>query len=559
MPFSPPLLLSRTERRLILTATVLLCTSLGFGQSPGASQPASSQMTSQAAVAALEQQDPDAARELKSFEGRTTVKVLPNGLTLVLCERKDAPVFSYFTIVDAGDANDPTQQSGLAHMFEHLAFKGTEDIGTKDYPAEKAALAKLETAYAAYDAEQLKRVGQDPAKLKQLQADYQAAEQAANQYVIPNEFTEIAEANGANGLNAETSLDDTRYFWSMPENRLELWAYLESDRIGHPVPRQFYRERSVVEEERRMRVDTSPIGRLVEQFLSAAYAAHPYGRPNVGWASELDHITATEAAAFHAHYYVPSNITIAVVGDFSNADALPVMEKYFGAIPDGGPKPQGVITVEPPQTGERSVRLEDPSQPMYLEGYHRPDYRDPDDAVYDAIQDIFSNGRTSRLYRSLVRDQKISAEAEGFTGFPGDKYAGLFGFFAVPAPGHTSAELRAAIHKEIDKLRTADISDAELAMYKTRARADLLRGLDENQGLAQELAEYQLRYGDWRELFLQLDRVDKVTKADVRRVAMKVFTSANRTYAQIDPPAAQTASAGTAAGASRVSDQGGAR
>ena len=349
----------------------------------------------------------------------------------------------------------------------------------------------------------------------------------------------------------ETSLDDTRYFWSMPENRLELWAYLESARIGHPVPRQFYRERSVVEEERRMRVDTSPIGRLVENFLETAYAAHPYHRPNVGYQSELDHITATEAAAFHARYYVPSNITIAVVGDFTNGDALPLLEKYFGAIPDGGPKPQGVITIEPPQTGERSVSLQSPSQPMYLEGYHRADYRDPDDAVYDAIQDIFSNGRTSRLYRSLVRDQRISAEAEGFTGFPGDKYAGLFGFFAVPAPGHTSAELRAAIHKEIDKLKTTDVTDAELAMFKTRARAGLLRGLDENQGLAEELATYQLRYGDWRELFLQLDRVDKVSKADIRRVANKVFTSANRTYAQIDPPEKSMAQAAQAQGGAR--------
>ncbi len=499
----------------------------------------------------------DTARELASFEGRTTVKVLPNGLTLVLCERKDAPVFSYFTIVDAGDANDPTQESGLAHMFEHLAFKGTEDIGTKNYPAEKAALTKLEAAYAAYDAEDLKRVGRDPARLKQLHDAYEAAEQAANQYVIPNEFTEIAESNGATGLNAETSLDDTRYFWSMPQNRLELWAYLESDRIAHPVPRQFYRERSVVEEERRMRIDTSPTGRLVEQFLAAAYIAHPYGRPGVGWSSELDHITATEAAAFHAQYYAPSNIVIAVVGDFSNQSALPLLEKYFGAIPNGGPKPPGVITVEPPQTGERTVSLQDPSQPMYLEGYHRPSYLDPDDAIYDAIQDIFSNGRTSRLYRSLVRDQRVAAAAEGFTGFPGDKYAGLFGFFAVPAPGHSNAELRTAIHKEIDKLRTTDVSDAELAMFKTRARADLLRGLDENQGLAEQLAVFQLRYGDWRELFRQLDRVDKVSKADIRRIANKVFTPANRTYAQIDPqtagspPSPQTAAQPGTQGAAR--------
>jgi len=527
-PFSP-LLPHRRQRRLALALAPLLVIGIASAQFPSAApQPTAAPQG-------------DVARALAGFQARTTVKVLPNGLTLVLCERKDAPVFSYFTIVDAGDANDPGQESGLAHMFEHLAFKGTEDIGTKNYPAEKVALAKLETAYAAYDAEDLKRVGQDPAKLKQLHDAYEAAERDANQYVIPNEFTEIAEANGANGLNAETSLDDTRYFWSMPENRLELWAYLESDRIAHPVPRQFYRERSVVEEERRMRVDTSPTGRLVEQFLATAYVAHPYGRPNVGWASELDHITATEATAFHARYYVPSNIVVAVVGDFSNGNAMPLMEKYFGAIPDGGPKPQGVITVEPPQTGERTVSLQDPSQPMYLEGYHRPDYRDPDDAVYDAIQDIFSNGRTSRLYRSLVRDERISAEVEGFTGFPGEKYAGLFGFFAVPAPGHTSAELRTAIHKEIDKLRTADVSDAELAIFKTRTRADLLRGLGENQGLAEQLAVYQLRYGSWQELFLQLARVDKVSKADIRRVANKVFTSANRTYAQIDPPAPQTA------------------
>ncbi len=503
---------------LLLAAATLLLTAAGLPQTPPAQNT---------------QLDPETARELKAFQARTTVKVLPNGLTLVLSERKGAPVFSYFTIVDAGDANDPTEQSGLAHMFEHLAFKGTEDIGTKDYAAEKTALAKLETAYAAYDAEEEKRIGQDPAKLKQLHDAYQKAEADANTYVIPNEFTEIAEANGANGLNAETSLDDTRYFWSMPENRFELWAYLESDRIAHPVPRQFYRERSVVEEERRMRVDASPTGRLVEQFLAAAYVAHPYHRPNVGYKSELDHITATEALRFHEHYYVPSNITIAVVGDFQNAQALPLLEKYFGAIPDGGPKPQGVITVEPPQKAERTVTLADNSQPMYLEGYHRPDYRDPDDAVYDAIQDIFSNGRTSRLYRSLVRDQRIAAEAEGFTGFPGDKYPGLFGFYAVPAPGHTNAELRNSIHKEIDKLRSADVSDAELAMFKTRARADLLRGLDENQGLAEQLAVNQLRYGDWQELFLQLNRVDQVTKADIRRVATKVFTTENRTYAQL--------------------------
>jgi predicted Zn-dependent peptidase len=473
------------------------------------------------------------AQDLASFEKRITTKVLPNGLTLILCERTDAPVFSYSTIVDAGDANDPGGQSGLAHMFEHLAFKGTEDIGTKDYAAEKVALAKVEEANDAYEAERRKRVGQDPAKLAQLKAAFDVAEKAANEFVIPNEFTEIAEVNGVAGLNASTSLDATNYFWSMPANRFELWAYMESDRIAHPVPRQFYRERSVVMEERRMRIDSSPIGRLVEQFLAAAYIAHPYQRPGVGWQSELSQISATEADAFHKKYYVPANMVIAVVGDVKAPEAMPVLEKYFGAIPEG-PKPEDMTTVEPTQHSERTVTITDTTQPLYLEGYHKPDYRDPDDAVYDAIQDIFSNGRTSRLYRSLVRDQQIAAEAEGFSGFPGDKYPGLFAFFAAPNPGHSNEEMRNAIHKEIEKLKSTDVTDAELAMFKTRARADLLRGLGDNEGLAQQLAEYQLRYGDWRELFRQLDKVDKVDKADIRRVANKIFVATNRTWAEVN-------------------------
>lgn len=487
------------------------------------------------------------AQDLASFEKRTTVKVLPNGLTVILCERPEAPVFSFFTVVNAGDANDPSGDSGLAHMFEHLAFKGTKTIGTKNYTAEQVALDKVEAAYAAYDAEFRKRVGQDPARLKQLHADFDAAVKDAQQYVVPNQFTELAEENGATGVNASTSLDTTQYFWSMPSNRLELWAYMESDRIANPVPREFYKERDVVMEERRLRTESSPIGRMVEQFLATAYVAHPYHRPNVGWMSELSQITATEAMEFHKKYYVPANIVVAVVGDVKPDTVMPVLEKYFGAIP-AGPLPEDMTTIEPPQAGERTVVLKQASQPFYIEGYHKPDYRDPDDAVYDAIADIFSNGRTSRLYRSMVRDQQIAAQVEGFSGFPGDKYPGLFAFFAVPLPQHTNQQMRDAIHKEIDKLKTTDVTDEELAMFKTRARADLLRGLGENQGLAEQLAIFQQRYGDWRELFRQLDRIDKVSKADIRRVSSKVFVESNRTSTSVEslqaaPAAAQSGGA----------------
>jgi len=485
------------------------------------------------------------AQDLKSFEQRITTKVLPNGLTLIVCERPEAPVFSYTTFVDAGGVNDPAGESGLAHMFEHLAFKGSSEIGTTDYAAEKFALAKVEAANDAYEAEFLKTVGRDEKKLVELKKAFIDAQAEAHKYVIPNQFTDVAERNGAEGLNAETGIDNTMFFWSMPENRLELWAWLESSRLADTVPREFYKERDVVVEERRMRTDSNPDGRLFEQFLATAYVAHNYGRSVIGWPSEVTQINATEAMEFHKKYYVGSNIVVAVVGDVKASEALPMLERYFSRIP-AGPKPEEMTTVEPKQFAEKTVAIREATQPIYLEGYHRPDYHDPDDAVYDAISDVLSNGRVSRLYRSLVRDQQIAAEAAGVSPYPGDKYPGLFVFYAVPLPGHTPAEMRDAIHKEIDKLKAADVTDDELAMYKTRTRADLLRGLANNQGLANDLAEYQTRYGDWRELFLQLDRVDKVTKADIRRVASKVFVDSNRTGAWIEtvpPPAQQSAAA----------------
>ena len=294
------------------------------------------------------------AQDLKSFEKRITVKVLPNGLTLVICERHDAPVFSYATFVDAGDVNDPSGESGLAHMFEHLAFKGTTQIGTTDYAAEKVALQKVEEANDAYEAEYLKPVGRDDKKLAELHQAFVEAQSAAEKYVVPNQFTEVAEANGAHGLNAETGLDDTQYFWSMPQNHLELWAWLESGRLSDVVPREFYKERDVVMEERRMRVDSNPIGRLEEQFFATAYVAHNYGRSDIGWPSEVGQITATEAMAFHQKYYVGGNIVIAIVGDVDPATDLPMLEKYFSRVP-AGPKPEDMTTVEPVQFAEKSV------------------------------------------------------------------------------------------------------------------------------------------------------------------------------------------------------------
>ncbi len=476
------------------------------------------------------------AQDVASFAKRITLKKLGNGLTVLICERHEAPVFSFRTVVDAGSVQDPLSKTGLAHMFEHMAFKGTDTIGTKDYASEKVALEKVEQAYAAYIRERDQRVNPDPSAVKALEKNWQDAVKQADQYVIPNQFPEIVERNGGEDLNANTGDDETNYFYSMPANRLELWAYLESERFLEPVMRQFYDERNVVREERRMRVDSNPIGRLLEQFVTAAFAAHEYHRPTIGWMSDLDTFSATDAEAFFQRYYIPSNMVIAVVGDVKASEAMPIIEKYFGRLPSKE-KPDERTTLEPPQSSERRVILREISQPLYLEGYHRPDYRTPDDAVYDAIADLMSNGRTSRLYRALVRDQKIASDSAGFTGLPGSKYPHLFAFYAFPLPGHKPEEMATAIHAEIDKIQKEDISDDELKMIKTRAKANLIRGLGNNSGLAFELALYQTRYEDWRELFRQVERIDKITKADIRRVANKTFVPENRTVGIIETAA----------------------
>ena len=205
-----------------------------------------------------------------------------------------------------------------------------------------------------------------------------------------------------------------------------------------------------------MRTESSPVGRLILQFSGASFIAHPYGRPTIGWSSDLQSFSATDAVTFFKKYYVPSNMVIAIVGDVNPAEAMPVIEKYFGRLPKA-PVPEPLRTVEPPQNAERQVVLHETAQPIYLEGYHRPAATDPDNATYDTIEMLMSAGRTSRLYRSLVRDKKIAAQAGGFNGFPGEKYPNLFVFFGVTTPGHPATDLQAPIQAEIDRLKTQDV------------------------------------------------------------------------------------------------------
>ena len=473
------------------------------------------------------------AQDLASIEKRVTVKKLGNGLTVVIMERPEAPVFSFATVVNAGNAQEVPGITGLAHMFEHMAFKGTTKIGTKDYAKEKVALEKVELAYAAYDKERRQTVGHDDAKVTAAEKEWKAAIDEAQKYVVPNEFSKIIDRSGAVGVNAFTAPDETAYFYSFPSNRVELWSYLESERFLHPVFREFYKERDVVTEERRMRTESNPIGRLVEQFLETAFVAHSYRQPTVGWPSDLKSFSATDAAAFFKKYYVPSNMVIALVGDLKTSEVLPVIEKYFDRLPKS-PTPEPNRTVEPPQIAERRVVIKDPGQPVFIEGYHRPAVTDKDNAIYDVMEILMSDGRTSRLYRSLVRDKKLAALAQGFNGFPGEKYPNLFAVAAIPTAGHPATDLIEPIQVEIDRLKNEDVTPADLQSIKTRAKAQLIRQLDSNAGLALQLAEYQTLFGDWRELFKEVDDIDKVSAADIRRVANALFTPANRTIGYIE-------------------------
>src|ERR1700676_4320681 len=292
------------------------------------------------------------AQSLKDFEKRVTEFTLGNGLHFIIFERHEAPVVSFHSYVNAGSVDDPSGETGIAHMFEHMAFKGTETIGTKNYALEKQAMDDVERVYDRYDAERNKDVNADPKKLEALQQ-----EQKANSFVIPNAYPQLIEENGGVGMNAGTQEDSTNYFYNFPKNRLELWFLLESQRFYDPVFREFYKEREVVREERRMRVESSPQGMLVEALLASAFAAHPYRNMPGGWASDIENFRETEAVAFYKKYYVPANITIAVAGDVDPKECRRIAEKYFSILPSG-PLPSGPRTVEPLQKGEKRVEVE---------------------------------------------------------------------------------------------------------------------------------------------------------------------------------------------------------
>jgi predicted Zn-dependent peptidase len=479
------------------------------------------------------------AQDLKEFEKKVTEFTLPNGLHFILLERHDTPVVSFHTFVNAGSVDDPSGSAGIAHMFEHMAFKGTEVIGTKDWTSEKKALDAIEEAYDALDAERNKGPKADSEKIGVLETKLHLAIDAAQRYVDPNEYFRVIEQAGGTGINAGTSLGSTEYYYSLPSNRIELWFLMESQRFLHPVFREFYKERDVVMEERRMRIESNPQGKLMEDFLATAFAAHPYRNPGVGWPSDISSLRVNQARAFFEKYYVPANINIAIVGDVNPAEARRMAEKYFGPLP-ARPLPPLVHTQEPPQRGPKTDVVDSPSQPLLFVGYKRPDEYDKDDAVFDVIQMILSSGRTGLLYKQLVEQKLLAVQAQAVATFPDGRYPNLFVFLLAPTRGHTVEENQKALDELLNKFMAEKVDAETLARVKTKLRAGVVRRLGSNAGLASLLTTYYAAYGDWRKMFTSVDDVNKVTADDVQRVARKYFTLANRTAAYIvttAPPA----------------------
>lgn len=485
-------------------------------------------------IALARTQTPNAAESIQPYVDRVIDQLtefrLDNGMKFIVLERHQAPVVSLLTYADVGGANEPEGKTGVAHFLEHLAFKGTQRIGTRDYKAEKPLLDRLdelaEQIQAATPASQ--------SEVARLQAEFEKVEAQAAKYVKQNELGQIVEQAGGVGLNANTSTEATRYFYSFPANKLELWMSLESERFLEPVFREFYKEKDVILEERRLRVDNSPIGRMVEALLDKAYNVHPYKRPVIGYEEDIRNLTRSDVQQFFDTYYVPSNLTVAIVGDVTPDKVKQLAQVYFGRY-QAKPAPAELKVVEPRQKSTREVSLQLPSQPWYLEGYHRPGIKHPDNVVYEIIGRLLSDGRTSRLYKSLVETQQLALSAQGFSGFPGDKYPNLMLFYALTAPGHTVDEVALALRKEIDRLKKVPVSQQELERVKTQARAGLLRSLKSNMGMAQLLLEYEVKTGSWRNLFKELEAIAKVTPADIQRVAQGTFEAGNRTVGRLLP------------------------
>ena len=481
---------------------------------------------------------------LETLEKQVQTFTLPNGLRFIVVERHEAPVFSFFTAVGSGSANDEVGTTGIAHMMEHMAFKGTTEVGSRNWGKEHEAMGAEEQAYDAYMGEKRKGSRADTTRLAALEKDWRAAVEKAQSYVDPNAYTRWIEQAGGQGVNAFTADDITGYFYSLPSNRLELWADARGG-AGRPVFREFYKERDVVYEERRMRYESSPSGRMLIEFLMAAFPAHPYGFGGIGYPSDLKSFSRSEGEAFFRKHYVAKNMTIALVGDVTLADVRALADKYFAAISDA-PAPPPLDTQELVQEGERRVTIEDTAQPIVAMGWKAPPATDP---AYPACK-AMANLLGRRLLLAALQGARQGEESRD-AGVQQHRVPWREVHQPVRRVRHSAPRDRIRWRSSPRSTRcsrqpgvTPPSTQEELDGYKVRVRAQKIGSVEDDGDLASGLAEAQSLYGDWREFFRAQERVQALTPQQLGDALRTYVTRKNRTVAEIVPPATAQAEGG---------------
>ena len=464
---------------------------------------------------------------------------LPNGMRWLLFERHDSPTVVGGWVAHVGSVNEREGITGISHLFEHMMFKGTRVIGTKDIDADLRIIDEQEKVRAEMREEmkvmrERQRKGEidDVAKPENQTPRYRELDKRFDELVqkqraiqIKDHLSQIYTKNGAEGLNAGTSEDWTIYMVRLPANRIELWSWLESDRLMNPVFREFYSERDVVYEERRMRTESTPLGKYDEAFNALFWEASPYKWPVVGWPSDVSSITKAQADAYFGTYYAPNNLTGVLVGDFSAATVRPLLEKYFGRVPHGKTEVPEVVTSEPAQIGEKRFNAEAETSPTVRVWYHAVPFIHKDRTVVDLVTDVLS-GRTGRLYKGLVTGRQVANDASASVDLK--KYDGLIQVESTVKDGKDPAAVEQAIYEELEKLKTEPVPADELQKIKNQAKANAYRRLSSPFSIAIQLMIYD-GFGDWRYINTYAEEVDRVTAADIQRTAKEYFTKENRT------------------------------
>ena len=479
---------------------------------------------------------PVAAQQIDVQEHR-----LANGLTLLMVPRRGDPNVAAGWIAKVGSVNERPGITGLSHLFEHMMFKGTRTIGTTDIEADLANMARMdevkrELAVEARDLQRRVRLGEiadpdDPAnrtpRHRELLEELQQLEAVEEQLIVKNEFDQVYTAAGASGMNAGTDNDYTVYFINVPANKLELWFWMESDRLLNPVFREFYSERDVVAEERRLRTDSTPTGKFQEEFDALFWTASPYGWPVVGWSSDLEGISRAEALAYYDRYYAPNNLTACLVGDFDPEEATALADRYFGRLARNPEPPPPVRTREPESLAEKRMIAYAETNPSVDVRYHSVADGHVDEPALVVLGSLL-NGRTGRLYKSLVLDQQVATSARA--GQNGLKWGGYFSLSGQAKTGRTPEEVEQALYGELDRLRTTLVGDRELQKIKNRYAADMFRRVRSNFGLMIQLLIAD-GYRGWQSFNDDPERLAAVTAEDIQRVATRYFTPERRAVA----------------------------